>query len=52
MGGKRHGLEQPKNLPRVEPRGIEPLTSALPARVALVHGGSWERAIGGVHPHR
>jgi hypothetical protein len=36
----------------VEPRGIEPLTSALPARIALVHGGSWGRAIGGAHPHR
>ena len=37
---------------RVEPRGIEPLTSPLPARVALVHGGSWRHAIGGMHPHR
>ena len=36
----------------VEPRGIEPLTSALPARIALVHGGAWGRAIGGAHPHR
>jgi hypothetical protein len=52
MGGKRHGLEQPKNLPRVEPRVIEPLTSALPARVALVHGSSWGCAIGGAHPYR
>ena len=36
----------------MKPRGIEPLTSALPARVALVHGGSWGRAIGRAHPHR
>ena len=36
----------------VEPRGIEPLTSALPARAALVYGGSWGHAIGGAHPHR
>jgi hypothetical protein len=37
---------------RVEPRGIEPLTSALPARVVLVHGSSWGYAIGDAHPHR
>jgi hypothetical protein len=30
----------------VEPREIEPLTSALPARVAFVHRGSWGCAIG------
>ena len=36
----------------VEPRGIEPLTSALPARVARVHGSSRGRAIGGAHPYR
>jgi hypothetical protein len=36
----------------VEPRGIEPLTSALPARVAIVHGSSWRCAIGKTHPHR
>ena len=35
----------------VEPRGIEPLTSALPAREAFVHGGSYRCAIGGAHPH-